>query len=135
MNYPFVVIPEVEGTGWTIQFPDLPGATGFVTDLKDVPHEVETVQKFWIDCIEDDGREAPTPSFDWNPIDRQPEDFTVEKVYTTQEVADLLNLSTRRVNAISNSRGLGRLLGRVKMFTEKEIDNMKIRTTGRPKVS
>lgn len=135
MNYPFVVIPEEEGAGWTIQFPDLPGATGFVEDLNDVPAEVVSVQKIWLECVEEDGRRAPSPSTDWNPIDRKPDDFTIEKVYTTQEVADLLDLSIRRVNAISNARGLGKLLGRVKIFTAREVDNMKIRTPGRPKIS
>lgn len=135
MNYPFVVIPTEEGTGWSIQFPDLPGATGFVTDLDEVGKEVETIQHLWLDGIEDDGLEVPKPTYNWDPVNRQPEDFTVGKVYTTQEAADLLGLSARRVNALSSARGLGQIIGKVKIFTSKEIDNMKKRPVGRPKLS
>lgn len=135
MNYPFVVVPEEDGSGWSIQFPDLPGATGFVEKLEDIPSEVTTVQEFWLESLEEDGREHPEPSYDWNPIDRQPEDFTVGKVYTTKEVAELLDLSVRRVNALSNARGLGEMIGKVKVFTMREVENMKNRTNGRPKLS
>lgn len=134
-QYPFVVIPVEDGSGWTIQFPDLPGATGFVSDISDIGKEVEIVQSLWLDGIEEDGMEVPTPSYDWNPINRQPGDFKVGKVYTTKEAADLLGLSVRRVNALSSSRGLGEMLGKVKVFTQREIENMKSRTTGRPKVT
>lgn len=135
MNYPFVVVPEEDGGGWSIQFPDLPGATGFVENLEDIPNEVATVQALWLGVLADDGRDYPNPSYDWNPINRQPDDFTVGKVFTTQEAAELLDLSVRRVNALSNARGLGKLLGKVKVFTEQEIDNMKHRSAGRPKLS
>lgn len=135
MNYPFVVIPEPDGSGWTVQFPDLPGATGFVENLEDVPSEVLEIQSFWLEDLDNDGRDHPAPSFDWDPIDRQPDDFTVGKVYTTKEVAQLLDLSVRRVNALSSSRGLGELIGKVKVFTQREVENMKHRTTGRPMTS
>lgn len=135
MNFPFVVIPVEDGVGWTVQFPDLPGATGFVTDLAQVGQEVATLQQLWLEGLEEDGLKVPKPSYDWDPINRQPGDFTVGTVYTTQEAAELLGLSVRRVNALSNSRGLGELIGKVKVFTKKEIENMKHRTTGRPKMS
>lgn len=135
MNYPFVVIPEPDESGWTVQFPDLPGATGFVQKLEDLPSEVLAVQSFWLEDLDKDGREHPAPSHDWDPINRQPDDFTVGKVYTTKEVSELLELSVRRVNALSNARGLGEMIGKAKVFTMREIENMKHRTTGRPKTS
>lgn len=133
--YPFVVTPEEDGSGWTIQFPDLPGATGFAESIEDVGREAKSVSEFWLEDLEEDGIDVPEPSKGWNPINRQPEDFRVPKVYTTQEVAALLNISRRRVNALASNRGVGKLIGRAKFFTMSEVQKMKHRQPGRPKLT
>jgi predicted RNase H-like HicB family nuclease len=133
--YPFVAIPEDDGSGWTIQFPDLPGATGFARSMEDVGREAKLISEFWLEDLEEDGLDIPVPSTDWDPINRQPEDFRIPKVYTTQEVAELLDISTRRVNALASSRGVGQLLGRAKVFTRDEIQKLKHRQPGRPKLT
>lgn len=65
--YPFIAIPEEDGRGWNIQFPDLPGATGFVTSIDDIGREAKIVSSLWLEDLEEDGMDIPAPSFDWYP--------------------------------------------------------------------
>lgn len=130
--YPFVAVPEEDGSGWSIQFPDLPGATGFTENIENIGEEAKIISELWLSDLEEDGIEVPEPSLDWDPINRQPEDFRVDQVFTAKEVADMLNISPRRVNALSTSRGVGKLIGKARVFTSTEVEKLKDRRPGRP---
>lgn len=132
--YPFVAIPEEDGSGWSIQFPDLPGATGFTANIESIGEEAKLVADLWLANLEEDDIEVPVPSLDWDPINRQPEDFKIDHVFTAKEVADILNISPRRVNALASSRGFGRFIGKAKVFTSIEVERLKTRKPGRPKM-
>ena len=55
------------------------------------------------------------------------------RLYTAAAVAAELGISQRRVYQIAEERGLGQRLGANAMvFTEAELDNMRVRRTGRP---
>lgn len=59
-----------------------------------------------------------------------------ERLYTTQQVADALGISPRRVIAIARYRGIGQQLGREWAFHEVDIDTMRPhihRKAGRPR--
>jgi predicted RNase H-like HicB family nuclease len=133
--YPFVAIPERDGSGWSIQFPDLPGATGFAETIDQIGEEARIVSELWLEGREESGRDLPEPTLDWDPIHRAPEDFNVDHVYTTQEVAELLGVSPRRVNALSTDRGVGTRIGKIKVFTKGDVRKLRQRRPGRPRIA
>ena len=55
----------------------------------------------------------------------------IPALYTAQEVASLLGLSTRRVRALAASRSLGRRIGPFWVFTAADVDGMRVRVPGR----
>lgn len=134
IKYPFVALPEEDGSGWSIVFPDLPGAIGFAEDWDEVGEEARIVAELWIEGEREDGHPIPVPSTDWDPIQRGPNSFRFEELKTTREVAEELGVSHRRVNALSTNRGVGRLIGGVKMFTPHEVGRLQRRDPGRPRV-
>lgn len=54
-------------------------------------------------------------------------------VYNASQVADELNVSLHRVYALAKSRGVGSHLGRIWIFTQKDIEAMKERKPGNPR--
>lgn len=133
-KYPFVAIPEEDGSGWTIRFPDLPGAIGFAETLEGVGKEARIVSELWLSDLEEDGIPIPAPSLDWDPIDRSPGDFHIDAMLTSKEVAKLLGVTPRRVNALATTRGVGRFVGGAKMFAPREVAAMRTRIAGRPRI-
>jgi hypothetical protein len=59
------------------------------------------------------------------------------KLYTTQEVADELGVTDRRVRALAKSREVGKRIGaRMLVFTASDLDKMRDRKPGpRPKTT
>jgi hypothetical protein len=56
------------------------------------------------------------------------------KLFTTNQVAEQLSISIRRVQALAKSRKLGYKYGRDILFTSAEITQMKDRKVGRPPI-
>lgn len=55
-------------------------------------------------------------------------------LHTARDVAELLGISVRRVYQLAETRRLGRRLGpRAWVFTDADVDNMRVRKTGRPR--
>ena len=48
------------------------------------------------------------------------------------DVARILEITPRRVQALAKHRGLGRMVGNSLAFTAADVDNMRVRRTGRP---
>lgn len=133
-KYPFVAVPEEDGSGWTIRFPDLPGAIGFAETWEGVGEEARVVSELWISDLEEDDIPVPAPSLDWDPINRSPDDFHIDAVLTSKEVAELLGVTPRRVNALATTRGVGRIVGGAKVFAPREVAAMRHRIAGRPRL-
>ncbi|MCO5229492.1 MAG: type II toxin-antitoxin system HicB family antitoxin [Thermomicrobiales bacterium] len=131
MNYPFVVLPEEDG--YSIQFPDLPGANGFAETLADVGHEAETVAQLWIESMQADGDAIPEPTVNWDPIDRT--GISISDLITVARAADELGISERRVRSLATSRDLGTKVGDLIVFSAEEVEAMKERRPGRPKIA
>lgn len=132
--YPFAVLPTPEGDGFEIVFPDLPGATGFVTRLEDVAEEAREVSRLWIDMAIEDGDDLPEPNYEWDPIDRSPGRFgKVEALLKVSDVAERLGVSERRVHQLADARGVGIVVGGVRLFNPGDVERLKPGPVGRPK--
>jgi hypothetical protein len=55
-------------------------------------------------------------------------------LYTAQDAAAILGVSPRRVRALARSRRLGSMLGPLWVFSERDLEGMRIRVPGRPRV-
>lgn len=131
-KYPFAALPEPDGSGWAIVFPDIPGVIGFSPDLAGIGPEVASILAEWMTGQAEDGRTIPAPSPDWDPIQRKPEDFTWS-LASADDVAQELGLSKSRVIALAHARGVGRMVGNAFVFRPEEIDALRERHPGRPR--
>lgn len=132
-KYPFAAIPEADGSGWSIVFPDIPGVVGFATTWNDIGAEARVILAGWLTGEDEDGHLLPGPTPDWDPIQRQPGDFDMPSLSSSDEVAHELGITKRRVLALAKSRHVGRLVGNTLVFTPDEIDAMRERQPGRPR--
>lgn len=57
----------------------------------------------------------------------------MDNFYTSAQVATMLGVSQRRIQALAKTRGLGRMVGHTMVFTESEVTAMRVRKRGRPK--
>ncbi len=134
-KYPFAAIPDPEGEGWEIVFPDIPGVVGYAESWEAIGEEARSILSEWMVLEDEDGHPLPPPSDDWNPIERQPDDFAVPKLYSAEEAAAELGISKRRVISLAKSREVGRIIGNSLAFTDQDVEAMRDRTPGRPKSS
>ena len=132
-KYPFAAFPTPDGDGWEIVFPDIAGVVGFSETWVGIGREAETILAEWIEAATEDGFAIPAPSLDWDPIERQPGAFKLPKLYSSEEVATELGISTRRVPSLAKSRNLGQIVGNSLVFTPEEVDAMRDRRLGRPR--
>jgi predicted RNase H-like HicB family nuclease len=131
-KYPFAAIPAPDGEGWEIVFPDVPGVVGFAESWEAIGVEARAILAEWLTLEDEDGNPLPAPDTNWIPIARDPEDFELPKLFSTEEAANELGISRRRVVALAKSRGVGTIVGSSLVFTEPDIDTMRDRTPGRP---
>ncbi len=57
----------------------------------------------------------------------------LNKLFTTADLARLLNVSTGRVRVLAKVRRLGNKVGRDWVFSIEDIEGMRLRMPGRPK--
>ena len=58
----------------------------------------------------------------------------IPRLYTAAQVAAELGITGRRVRQLAKARGLGQKIGpRALVFTEAEVDSLRVRKTGRPR--
>ena len=55
--------------------------------------------------------------------------MTSPTLYTTQQAADTLGLTTGRVRQLARALGIGRKVGRDHLFTEQDIERLQQRKT------
>jgi len=56
-------------------------------------------------------------------------------LFTTAQVAATLGLAPRRIRQLAESRNLGMHIGDRLLFTAEEVEAMRVRVPGRPKVA
>ena len=54
-------------------------------------------------------------------------------LYTSAQIAAILNLTAQRVGAIARRRGIGRMMGNTRVFTQADIEAMRPGRVGYPK--
>lgn len=140
--YPFAVVPDPTG-GYDIIFPDLPGCSSFARTLEEIPQQVRDATATWIEASFAMNHPIPAPSTEWDPsppwptepiarLDGQPTPAP-EPIYTTEQVADLLDVTTARVRQMATRFETGTKIAGVWMFTPADVVAMQGRPgRGRP---
>lgn len=147
-TYAFVATPSSLG-GWSITFPDLAGCTSHARTWDEVGPMARETSELWLTGTYEDNYPIPDVS-DWLPdyladdapsrlaervgrIDGLP-DPEPAPIYSVEQVADILDLSRRRVQKIAQDRDLGRLVSGVRLFSPSDVDTMRQnrRPVGRP---
>ena len=129
-HYPFVA--QSDGDGWAIYFPDLPGCQTYAETWEDVASNAQVIFEEWVDMFEDEGRDFPDPTIDEEVMPWPGELFAGNRLWTTSEIAEELEVSVRRVQAMARQRGLGNKVGRDLLFSNEELRAMRTRIPGRP---
>jgi predicted RNase H-like HicB family nuclease len=134
--YSFRVEPS-PGGGWTIWFPDLPGASGWVEKLEDVGVEAKTVAELWIDSERRRKHPLPEPT-DFSMQEKWPQGNNVVidgsgPVIGVPDMAQLLGVSERRVQALAKERGVGQRFGNYLLFRQDDIERLRPGLPGRPR--
>lgn len=132
-KYPFAALPEPDGSGWSIVFPDIPGVVGFAANWHEIGTEAQAILAEWLTGEDEDEHPLPGPTPDWDPIRRQPSDFALPALSSAEDVAEELGISKRRVLALAKSRDVGQRVGNALVFTESDIDQLRERQPGRPR--
>lgn len=132
-KYPFAAIPSPAGDGWEIVFPDIAGVVGFSETWEGIGPEAELILSEWITGEAEDGHPIPSPSPDWDPIEVEPSDFRLPEVYSSDEVAEMLGVSVRRVQALAKDRQRGKIVGNSLVFTLDDVAAMRPGKPGRPR--
>jgi predicted RNase H-like HicB family nuclease len=138
LQYSFRVDPSARG-GWTVWFPDLPGCSGWAETLEDVGLEAKTILGLWLESEHERGHPVPTP-VDYASEEKWPQGNRVEihglgPVIGVADVAKLLGVSVRRVQALAKDRGVGQRFGNYLVFTEADINRLQPHAPGRPRGS
>lgn len=131
-KYTFTVVADPEESEWIITFPDLPGCRTVATTWSDVTEMAKEAFEGWITARYEDGLCIPDPSSHLSPL-WDWESVMSPAPYTTDDIAARLGVSRRRVQALASDRGLGRKVGRDYRFTERELELMTPRSSGRPR--
>jgi predicted RNase H-like HicB family nuclease len=132
-NYPFAALPVPDGEGWEIVFPDIAGVVGFSETWEGIGEEARSILRDWLEASAEEGNPLPAPSCDWDPITREPEDFRLPVLASTQDIAKDLGVSVRRVRALAHARGVGQMIGNSLAFTPQDIEVLRERREpGRP---
>jgi len=134
-HYIFRVEPSPEG-GWTVWFPDLPGASGWAATLQEVGCEAEAVSTIWLESEQRRKQPIPAPSPAVGPF--WPQGNTIEidgsgQVTGVPDAAKYLGVSERRVQALAKERGIGRPFGRYLLFNQADLEALRPGAPGRPR--
>ena len=139
--YPFAATPDPSG-GYGIVFPDLPGCTSYSPTWEGVGAAAREASAGWLESEFERNYPIPAPSNDWDPspphrtgltrLDGQPEP-ELRAIYTTEYVAEILDVTPGRIRQIARQRSLGQIVAGVWMFTPADVVAMQDRPgRGRP---
>jgi len=123
-RYTFVV--RAKDTGWTVHFPDLPGARMYTERIEDVGRVAKSLYSHWAESHFRAGLALPEPNAtdmtdQWDLNDPKP---YLELLTTARELSIELGISVTRVHTMARDRGLGTMRGNVRFFTPSEREVM-----------
>lgn len=136
MRYSFRVEPS-PGGGWTVWFPDLPGCSSWAENWNEIGVEAKTIVGLWLESEHRRGHPVPAPT-DFASQVQWPKGNNIEiegsgPVIGVPDMAKLLGVSPRRVQALAKDRGVGRRFGNYLVFSEADVERLKPRPAGRPR--
>lgn len=132
--YSFMAVADHEAGGWVIFYPDLPGVMTQADTYEEAAVMAKEALETWVEAALEDGRPIPEPTFDADPN----WDWTSVRptnelpTMTTEEVARELGVSVARVHQLARARHVGQRRGHGLMFSQRDIDRMRVRRPGRP---
>lgn len=106
---------------------------------EDIGPEARAAATGWLESERERGHPIPEPKTK-EPDETWPQGMGVEPSTSPEpelllgvaDVARILEISPRRVQALARHRGLGRKIGTSLAFTSADIDKMRVRRPGRP---
>lgn len=132
--YGFIASPT-DGGGWDITFPDLPGCTSWAERWEDIGRNAREASELYLEVLAEHGRMAPAPLWRHNHLPREqvvvldPAGPTL----TSTDVAKVLGISQRRVQALSRSRNIGRRVGNYVIYRQEDVEALRPGKPGRPR--
>lgn len=134
--YSFRVDPS-PGGGWTVWFPDLPGASGWAETWEQIGVEAQAIAEIWLDSERRRKHPIPAPT-DFSAQEQWPQgnDILIDgigPVIGVPDMARMLGISERRVQALAKDRGVGRRFGNYLMFLQDDIERLRPGSPGRPR--
>lgn len=132
-NYSFVAAADLDDGGWVIKYPDLPGCMTTADTYDEIATEARAALEAWATSRINHGEPIPEPGnyplpeWDWS------DDGAEGEVMTTEQVAQHLGVTPRRVRAIAVQRRLGKKLGRSLVFHRSELAKLRPGRRGRPR--
>ena len=130
-NYTVIAKADLEDGGWVVFYPDLPGVMTQADSYQEIGEMAQDALRAWVEAQIEDGKPIPEPrefqelEWDWSTVGVQ--------LKTTQEVAEQLGVTPRRVLALAADRKVGRRFGRAVMFSGDEIEQLRPKPVGRPR--
>lgn len=132
-NYSFVAAADLDDGGWVIKYPDLPGCITTADSYEEIATQAKGALEAWVEATLRNGDPIPEPSdyplpeWDWAT------EGTDSEVLTTNQVAEHLGVSPRRVRAIAQQRNIGRKIGQTLTFRRAELPKLIPGARGRPR--
>lgn len=130
-NYTFIAKADLEDGGWVIMYPDLPGVMTQADTWDEIGEMAQDALRAWVEAQLEDDRPIPEPSdrdlpeWDWGSVG--------VSLLSTNEVAEQLGVTPRRVLALAADRGVGQRFGRSVMFHPDDLERLRPNPVGRPR--
>ena len=143
-QYPFHALAEPSG-GWTILFPDAPGAGAFAETWEEIGPKAHEGIVIWLTVSAERGDTLPAPTtigdFRYSAtgqalIDAERPRINPEKqeLFSARDIAAYTGLSISRVHQIAAENGVGTVVGSARIFNRKDLAKFtERRPVGRPR--
>lgn len=133
-QYPFRTVIEPTG-GWSIVFPDLPGCTSYAETWDEIGLQARAAISLWLESEHEQGHPIPPPTVGDDGPGLGPDAFDLPAepdLLTARDVGVELGVTPRRVNAIAGRRGVGRRVGRSRLYSRADLAALRPGRPGRP---
>ena len=136
IQYPFVVAPDPDTENeWLVIFPDLEGCMGYADSIDNIGKAAKEALSDWMEVAEEFGDSVPSPSPS-SPVKMPEWALTAFPArmpsLTADDIARQLGITSRRVRALAQSRGIGERFNRTVMFYEDDVERLRPGKPGRP---
>lgn len=134
LQYPFRAVVEPTG-GWSIVFPDLPGCVSYAETWEEIGSQARVAVGLWLESELDQAHPIPPPTIGDDGASFGPAAFDVPhdpELLTARDVAAVLGVTPRRVSALAGRRGIGRRVGRSRLFSPADLAALRPWRPGRP---